>query len=60
MQMIRPFFGQLRRSNNPAVWSRCKITSKNTIMSFKMNRIQVRLQFIYIQIKYFHSIIPIL
>lgn len=44
MQMIKPFFGQLRRSYNPAVWSRCRMTSKNTTMLFKIHRIQVRVK----------------
>lgn len=43
MQMIKPFFGQLRRSYHPAVWSRCRMTSKNTTMLFKIHRIQVRI-----------------
>lgn len=43
MQMIKPFFGQLRRSYNPAIWNRCRMTSKNTTMLFKIHRIQVRL-----------------
>jgi len=48
MQMIKPFFGQLSRSYNPAARGRCKMTSKTTTMSFKIHRIQVRLEFIYI------------
>jgi len=55
MQMIRPFFGQIRRSYNPAARVRCKMTSKNTTVCFKINRIQVQLEFIYIQIKYFYN-----
>ncbi|XP_050428442.1 intermembrane lipid transfer protein VPS13A-like isoform X2 [Adelges cooleyi] len=41
MQMIKPFFGQLRRLYNPAVWSRCKVTTKNTVFQLKVHRIQV-------------------
>jgi len=55
MQMIRPFFGHLRRSYNPAARIRCKMTSKNTTVCFKIHRIQVQLKFIYIQIKIFHN-----
>lgn len=55
MQMIRPFFGQLRRLYISAARFRCKMTSKNTSVYFKIHRIQVQLEFIYIQIKYFYN-----
>jgi len=55
MQMIRPFFGHLRRTYNPAARIRCKFTSKSTTVCFKIHRIQVQLEFIYIQIKSSHS-----
>ncbi|XP_008187329.1 vacuolar protein sorting-associated protein 13C isoform X2 [Acyrthosiphon pisum] len=41
MQMIRPFFGHLRRSYNPAARIRCKFTSKSTTVCFKIHRIQL-------------------
>ncbi|XP_050533946.1 intermembrane lipid transfer protein VPS13A-like [Daktulosphaira vitifoliae] len=41
MQMIKPFFGQLRRLYNPAVWSHCRFTAKNNIFQFKIHRLQV-------------------